>query len=76
MNKSSVMMEHTPRVFDNPVILAILRTVADDQHAMVQGSAALLIKDATAVQLELPLVCLDGHTDWLAAHSLYQEHKF
>ena len=37
---------------------------------MVQLRAAGGIEDASSVQLELPLVSLDGHTDWLVGHSL------
>ena len=65
----------TPRVLDDPVVFAIFCSVAYDQHTMVQSSSALLIKHATAIQLELPLISFDGHAHWLATHSLAAEDK-
>ena len=59
-----------PGVLDQPVGLAALRAVANYQHAVVQSGAALAIEDAAVVQLELPLVCLNGHRDWLVRHCL------
>ena len=63
-----------PGVFHDPVVSAVLArdigAIANEQDTVVQLRAAGGIKDASSVQLELPLVSLNGHTDWLVSHSL------
>ena len=39
---------------------------------MVQSGATFTIKDAPIVQLELTLVCLNGHRHWLMGHRLHE----
>ena len=60
-----------PGVLDVPEGLAALSPVAGHQDPVVQSSAAWAIKDATVVQLELPLVGLNGHRHGLVGHSLH-----
>ena len=64
----------SPGVLHDPVVSAVLAldigAIAHKQDTVVQLSAAGGVEDATSVQLELPLVSLNGHTDWLVGHSL------
>lgn len=66
----SVSAKHTPGVLHNPEVFAALIAVANHQHAMIKSSATFRIKDAALVQLELALIRLDGHADWLVSYCL------
>ena len=61
---------HDPVVSAVRAVLARVSAVAHEQDTVVQLRAAGGIKDASSIQLELPLVSLNGHTDWLIGHSL------
>mmetsp|Transcript_9047 Transcript_9047/g.11908 ORF Transcript_9047/g.11908 Transcript_9047/m.11908 type:complete len:243 (+) Transcript_9047:296-1024(+) len=62
----------TPRILNLPVVSAIFRAVAHEQHAVVQLAAALLCQNATLVELEGHLVGLDGHRHRLLCHGLQE----
>lgn len=68
---AALELTRTPRVLDDPEVLAVLGAVPHHQDAVVQSGAALAIKDAALVQLELALVSLNGHADGLACHRLH-----
>ena len=60
----------SPGVLDYPVVscrvfaikgLCMLRAVADNQDPMVQGCATGGCEDTASIQLELPLISLNGN---------------
>lgn len=67
---AGVAPEVAPAVLHDPVVAAVVRAVADHQHAVVQCGAAGRIEDAPRIQLELTLIRLDGHANRLVGGRL------
>ena len=53
-------------VLYNPVRDAIFRVVAYNEDCMAEfvGAAAVIVEDATRVELECVAGCIDGRTTW------------
>mmetsp|Transcript_14029 Transcript_14029/g.33378 ORF Transcript_14029/g.33378 Transcript_14029/m.33378 type:complete len:301 (-) Transcript_14029:528-1430(-) len=62
----------SPAVLHEPIVLTVLRAIADDQDTMIQLGATRFAQDATLVELEGHLVGLDCYGHRLLGHGVHQ----
>jgi hypothetical protein len=62
---SALSPSRAPRVLEDPVVLAVVAAVTDDENSMVQVAlvASLIVEEPSGVELEF-VGGIDGDGDW------------
>lgn len=61
-----------PRVLDKPVVSALVGTIANEEHGVIDGIAAESLDNSVLVELESSSTCVDADGDWTECEGLSQ----